>query len=334
MKIQSIGIISNLGRGEASLFHALENGGVPPSMMEVPFQDQPFPVFAVQADVLKDRTVLKQARRADRFSKMATLAAYDAWREGGLEGSDPSRVGMVVGTAFGPHPTVFNVLDDILSYGDSGVSPTLFSHSVHNAAAAYISMATGVTGPAVSLTSFTSSLIQGMTIARMWLEEDVCDSVLVGCVEECGAVLEYVLSEKLPLAENGMRPFFHKEGPAVIPGEGAVFFAVKKKQPEENGITIQPGPRRAGSDLTILDFECRKNSHVQACCWSHLTGSSPLSSAVSCATGVLILKKGRNFYPTNCIKAGNEAASQDIKTVLCETYGGSVLGMAQEGAAS
>ncbi len=44
-------------------------------------------------------------------------------------------------TAFGPHVTTFNFLDDILDHGDAAVSPTTFSNSVHNAAASYIAMA-------------------------------------------------------------------------------------------------------------------------------------------------------------------------------------------------
>ncbi len=307
MNIQGIGMVSALGRGIDSLETVLETGPIAPSMIEVPFRPALFPVYAVAKETLKDKTALSRMRRADRFSKMAVLAAIDALQNAGIELHDPARTGVVLGTAFGPHPTVFSFLDDILEFGDDAVSPTLFSHSVHNAAASYVSVALGLAGPAMTLTTFTDPFHQSLLLAQTWLDQGVCDSVLVGGVEECGTVMEYIVSRKLRIAddETNIQPFFAEGGPSVIPGEGAVFFLLGREpagpysvQFGQIGSKAEPAP-----DLWIVDFECPAlPSSAPAGCWSHLAGSMPTSTAVSCAAGALILKNGTVYSQTSLVK--------------------------------
>lgn len=296
MNILGTGIVSALGRGVESLQSALRNGAPAPSMIEVPFQESPFPVYAVAKETLKDPK-LRSARRADRFSKMATLAACDAVSDAGVE-LVPERTGIVLSTAFGPHPTVFNFLDEILEYGDAGTSPTVFSHSVHNAAASYISVALGLAGPAMTVTSLTDPFRQSLVLAKSWLQLGVCDRVLVGGVEECGAVMEYIVSEKLRMADGKLVPFFAEEEPAVIPGEGAVFFLLgRENRPLKIELESDKNP-----DLWAVDFEAQNlPQSAPAGCWSHLIGSSPLSSAVNCAAAGLMLQEQTGFAESSLI---------------------------------
>jgi len=296
-------MVSAQGRGIETLQTALENGPVAPSMVDVPFQSEPFPVYAVEKETLKD-PLLRRARRADRFSKMATLAAYDAVKDARVE-LTPERTGIVLGTAFGPHPTVFNFLDDILEFGDAGVSPTLFSHSVHNAAASYISIALGLAGPSTTLIALTNPLQQSLLLAQSWLDQGVCDSVLVGGVEECGTVMEYIVSRKLEIAADKMRPFFDPAGPAVIPGEGAVFFLLGREASGPYAVEFGSIGEKPESDpdLWVVDFESsRLPSSAPAGCWSYLAGSTPFSTAVSCAAAALMLNNGAVYPQTGLLK--------------------------------
>ncbi len=311
MNLQGIGMVSALGRGVETLQAALESGPAAPSQVAVPFRETPFPVYAVSAETLKDREALKQARRADRFSKMATLAAVDAVRNAQAT-LTPERTGVVLATAFGPHPTVFSFLDEILEFGDAGVSPTLFSHSVHNAAASYISVALGLAGPSMTLTSFSDPFHQGLLLAQNWLDSNLCDSVLVGCTEECGTVLDYVVSQKLPIAEEGaMRPFFAPDGPAVIPGEGAVFFLLQRGGQGICSLLPAAGPQQ-DCELTLVDFESPVLPAGPAGCWSHLAGASPLSAAVSCAAGALMLQQGMVYFRTSLVDCTGRGACRRI----------------------
>ena len=167
----------------------------------------------------KDKEALRYARRADNFTKMAVLAAHDAFVDSGLKDEEKDGLGLILTTVFGPHVTTFRFLDDILDYGDSGVSPTLFSHSVHNCANSYISTNLGLRGPTLTLTDFRESFYQGLLVAQSWLEEARCRNILLGYVEELGPELDYILK---------LKPVY------AAPKEGGVFFLLSAKEGPRN----------------------------------------------------------------------------------------------------
>jgi 3-oxoacyl-[acyl-carrier-protein] synthase II len=142
----------------------------------------------------KDKSILKEIRRADDLSRMAVLAAYDAFVDSRLSNEAKNSLGVILATAFGPHVTTFRFLDDILNYGDANVSPTLFSHSVHNVANSYITSNLGIHGPTLTLTNFGVSFYQALLAAESWLGEGRCENILVGSVEQYGKEMEYILS--------------------------------------------------------------------------------------------------------------------------------------------
>jgi 3-oxoacyl-[acyl-carrier-protein] synthase II len=223
MEFLGVGAISTVGRGVERLHEALSAEVVAPSRVEVPFLSDPFPVFQVSDETLKDRAVLGGMRRADRFSKMAALAAYDAMQAAGVEVRE-GRLGILLSTAFGPHRTTFSFLDEILDYGDAAVSPTVFSHSVHGAAVSYIANLLQVHGPTWTMTQFDRPFSQALTMAQAWLDEGRVDYVLVGAADECGPAMEYICQRKLPIAQDGV---VRMEDPRrIVPGEGALFFVV------------------------------------------------------------------------------------------------------------
>lgn len=157
----------------------------------------------------KDKVILKDIRRADDLIKMAVLAAYDAFIDSGLKDDAKNSLGVILATAFGPHVTTFRFLDEILDYGDANVSPTLFSHSVHNAANSYISSNLSIYGPTITLTNFNASFYQALLVAQSWLNEDRCENILVGSVEQYGKEMAYILS-------GGAPEFSFREGSAFL----------------------------------------------------------------------------------------------------------------------
>lgn len=226
MNILGIGTVFAGGRGVTALEAALAGGWRPPATVASPYDaGLRIPHYAVAPETLADPAAAGGVlRRADRFSRLAVLAARDALADAALPSAAP-RIGLVVGTAFGPHVTTFRFLDEILEHGDAGVSPTVFSHSVHNVAAAYAGMAAGLCGPAVTVTHFQFAFHHALLLAEAWLREGRCDLVLAGCVDELGAVLEWACARKLNLAADGrIRPFGCGPAAPAVPGEGAAFF--------------------------------------------------------------------------------------------------------------
>jgi 3-oxoacyl-[acyl-carrier-protein] synthase II len=223
MNILGIGIMFGRGRNVNALRVALRDGWRAPTAP---------PAHTVSEEALEDRTVLVgNLRRADRFSRLAVLAATDALADAHVV-SDPAATGLVIGTAFGPHVMKFRFEDEILTHGDSAVSPTIFSHTVHNVAAAYVGLACGVRGPCATVTHFSLAFHHALLIAQCWIEEGRCSRVLVGCVDELGAVANYIWRMRRRLAANGrLRPFAAAADAVAAPSEGACFLLLAQDQP-------------------------------------------------------------------------------------------------------
>lgn len=255
MNLLGIGAVFARGRGVAALRTALLEGWRVPAAP---------PEHTVPAEALADRTVLGATlRRADRFSRMAVLAAADALADAGVA-PDPATTGLVIGTAFGPHVTTFKFLDEILTHGDAAVSPTLFSHTVHNVAAAYVSLACGVRGPCATVTHFSLAFHHALLVARSWLHEGRCARVLVGGVDELGAVSSYIWSTRRRLAADGrLVPFAAAAQAAAAPGEGACFLLLAPARTPTRaygaicdvGIGAPPAAWPAATERLLLDAD-------------------------------------------------------------------------------
>lgn len=252
MNIAGIGVVSARGRGVAALEQALEQGWIPPvesEMRGVPAG--PMAVYPVAPETLADKGVLAKARRADRFIRMAVLAAADAVQDSGLGATlDKARLGIIVATALGPHATTFSFLDGILDFGDAAVSPTAFSHSVHNAAASYIAMTLEARGPTLTVTHFDFAVHEAVRLAQNWLKEGRCQAVLVGAVDELGAVMQTVCGQMLkPAADGRIKPFACSATPESVPGEGAAFFLLTQESAGKNYARISTGDPAAGGSV-------------------------------------------------------------------------------------
>ncbi|MFH0917708.1 MAG: beta-ketoacyl synthase N-terminal-like domain-containing protein, partial [Candidatus Omnitrophota bacterium] len=278
MYIAGLGIVFNRGRGLANLEKALIDGWVMPdsATWRTPTQNSPLgdtgaiPInarcqlasgtaaYRVPTEAIADKHVLKEDRRADNFSKMAILAAYDALADSGIPEQNKQRLGIILATALGPHVTTFSFLDDILTYGDRAVSPTLFSHSVHNAAASYIALNLQTRGPTLTMTQFANSFHQAIILAESWLKEKRCEYILVGSVDQTGKVMEYICSQKIKVASDGkIKPFNFSKNPECVPAEGSAFFLVTDN-PKYNkycSISALAGQNQEGEDLYILDSD-------------------------------------------------------------------------------
>jgi 3-oxoacyl-[acyl-carrier-protein] synthase II len=208
MKLASMGLVFAGGAGLARLQAALQAGRPPqPRMLE----REQIPVLAVPPDALTCNPVLAPARRADRFCKMAMLAGMEAWQ--GCRAA-PARTGLILASALGPHATVFRYVSEMLDFGGEKASPTLFSQSVHAAAASMIATAAGLHGPVLSLADLAAPVEEALGLADAWLEGDRCDTVLVAAVDELSDVLAHVVRRKWQ---------------GTVPGEGAVCFRLERE---------------------------------------------------------------------------------------------------------
>lgn len=306
MIVQGIGILFCRGRGIGSFQRALTTGWQAPSLVTI--KDRSLPAYQVDLDRIEDKAILKKLRRSDKLSKMAVLAASDALSDSGLGEDGKKKMGVIVATAFGAHVTTFDFLDGVLDFGEAAVSPTVFSNSVHNAAASYISTALGIQGPTLTVTQFFFPFQTALQLADAWLREGRVEYVLVGAVDQYGDVMGYITGSKLALAQDGkIRPFNRKPAGAV-PGEGAVFFLMSRKESDRAycGVSdVRFGGDGGRPDLDILDADGMlpdESAYVSslapgtpAAAYSPVYGTMMIGSAFSCAAGALTLRERKTF---------------------------------------
>lgn len=97
--------------------------------------------------------LLGKLRRADAFTRLGVAAAAAVLERTTAVESEAAGYGLILATAYGTMETNFAVLEQIVD--GQQTSPTLFSHSVFNAAAGYIATVFGIRGAALTLTDFS-----------------------------------------------------------------------------------------------------------------------------------------------------------------------------------
>ena len=231
MAIQGIGVSGGFGRGVEALRTALKNGSVEPQPCSVERNGavDTFPAYRASIDGLDEFIPKRALRRIDHYSKMTLLSASLALKDADLLDADRSRMGVVIATGYGALKTTFNFLDSYLDFGYSCSSPTHFSNSVHNAAAAHVSMQFKATAPSLTVTQFEMSVPSALLTAQQWLAEDRVDQVLFGAVDEYCDVLRYCRQQFFGTGEQGpLKPFAVDTQSAVV-GEGATFLVLGQK---------------------------------------------------------------------------------------------------------
>ncbi len=278
MTITGLGIVFAGGAGVPALREAL-SGGTPPEAKTL--EKEGVPVLAVPPAALSGNPVLAPARRADRFCKMTLLAAMEAWQGCG---ADPLRTGVILATAFGPHATVFRFVNEMLDFGDAKVSPTVFSQSVHAAAASMIATAAGLHGPALSLADLAAPFEEALALAGCWLESGRCDAVLVGAADELSDVLAHVVRRTWPHA--------------FVPGEGAVFFRLERAGGARVSVGSEVSAEAAcllvdaqalGGDAAAPEKQAPPAANVRS--YSALWGSTRLGAAFHLAVAALMRRE-------------------------------------------
>ncbi len=130
-------------------------------------------------------------RRADPFIQLAVLAGHGALEQSGIMGQcQPADVGLYVGSTTGPLQTNIDFLDSLFDKGKGQVSPTLFSHSVNNAAAGYVSRLLNLQGMAQTITLNSWPFLAALLEAKSALATGVLSYALVLGVEESCPVID------------------------------------------------------------------------------------------------------------------------------------------------
>lgn len=135
-------------------------------------------------------SLARALRRADDFIRLAVVSAKSVIDLAPSRQLLPEQIGTFMGTAYGPIETSFRFLDTLIDDGERQASPTLFSHSVHNAAAGYVARLLDIQGPALTMTSFSWPFLTAISEARLALDSGRVRRALVLGIETNSPVLE------------------------------------------------------------------------------------------------------------------------------------------------
>src|ERR687898_1033210 len=127
----------------------------------------------------------KEARRMDRNVLLALGAAQEAWKDAGLNGVDPDRVGIVVGSAIGGLPGIVEQQDVLRERGADRVSPFYIPSVIVDSAGGQIAISLGLRGPNYAPVSACATGSHAVGEAAELIRRDSADVVLAGGTEAC-----------------------------------------------------------------------------------------------------------------------------------------------------
>jgi len=178
------------------------------------------------------------ARRNDRYTQWAIVAADEAIRDSGidLDKEDRYRVGVIIGSGIGGLQTLIDQHDIFLQRGAKRVSPFLIPNMIANMAAGVISIRFNVNGPNMCAVTACASANHSIGEAMRYIERGEADVMICGGAEApivelgvAGFVSMKAVSERNDEPEKASRPFDRDRDGFVI-GEGSALIVLESEE--------------------------------------------------------------------------------------------------------
>ena len=230
----------------------------------------------------------KDARRMDRFAQLAVAAGFQAVKEAGLTIDDSNKddIGVFIGSGIGGLTTLFEQARVLVEKGPDRVSPFLAPMMIADIAAAQISIALGVRGPNMCMTSACSSGSDAIGLAVEYIKSGSAQVMIAGGSEAIINPLGVTafsqlkaLSTSNDTPEKASRPF-DRDRNGFILAEGAVVIILEKLEHALN--------RGANILAEIVGYGATADSF-------HVT--QPLESGEGAAKAMQLAMKRGNIKP-------------------------------------
>jgi len=226
----------------------------------------------------------KEARRMDRNVLMAVSAAQEAWADAGLDGVDPTRVGILVGSAIGGIATIAEQQKIFLERGADRVSPFFIPYALVDTASGQIAIQLGLTGPNFAPVSACATGSTAIGEGAATIVRGQADIVLAGGTE--AAITPLILAGFCAMrglvAEEvdptlAMRPFDATRAGFVM-GEGACILVLEELEAARaRGATVY---------AEVLGYGASNDAHHLAQPEPEATGVAAMITAALAAAGI------------------------------------------------
>jgi 3-oxoacyl-[acyl-carrier-protein] synthase II len=186
---------------------------------------------------------VKEARRLDRFSQFAVVAADEALAQAGWDGGlpyDPMRTGCVIATGIGGLQTVESQHDVMRDRGPKMVSPLGIPQFMPNAAAAAVSMKYGLQGQMLGVVSACSGGAHALGYALRMIQYGDAEAVVAGGSEATlTAFAAASFTSMQALSPSGISRPFDARRDGFVMGEGSgVLVLEEATAAQRRGATI------------------------------------------------------------------------------------------------
>ncbi|CAA9542195.1 MAG: 3-oxoacyl-[acyl-carrier-protein] synthase, KASII [uncultured Thermomicrobiales bacterium] len=229
--VTGLGVLSALGMSPDELWASLIAGKSAMAPIQRFDTSQYRTRFAAEMTTFDPATVLdrKQARRMDRFTQFAVVAARQAVAQSGVDVClNPERVGVVLGSALSGFETFETATETMLFKGPRRVSPFAVPMTIPNMAPGTVAIDLGARGPAFAHASAFASSAHSIGEAMRMIQDGRADVVLAGGSEACITPLALAgfdamgsLSRHNDAPERAVRPFDReRDGCAMAEGAG------------------------------------------------------------------------------------------------------------------
>src|SRR6186713_3122631 len=183
--ITGLGAVTPLGLDVASTWDAAVSGRSGVGWIEA-FDASEFPV-RIAAEVRGfdpgELVPPKEARRMDRNVLLAVAAAKEAWDDAGLEGVDPTRIGILVGSAIGGIATIVEQQQVFAERGPDRVSPFFIPSVLVDTASGQIAIQLGLRGQNFAPVSACATGSTAIGEAAASIRRGQADVILAGGTE-------------------------------------------------------------------------------------------------------------------------------------------------------
>jgi 3-oxoacyl-[acyl-carrier-protein] synthase II len=311
--VTGLGTTSPVGGDVSSTWDALVKGQSGVRHLDDPWAED-LPVKIAGRIAVEPTEVLERvkARRLDRSSQFAMVAAMEAWADSGLEGADidHDRLGVAMASGIGGVTTLLSNYDALLEKGPRRVSPLAVPMLMPNAPAAQISLYVGARAAVNTPVSACASGNEAISLGLDQIRLGRADIVLAGGTEAAIHPLPMAaFANMMALSKNAgdpttvSRPWDVARDGFVL-GEGAgVLVLESEEHARARGATIyaevlgagitadahdiaQPDPAGRGGARAIV--RALEESGIQASDIAHINAHATSTPQGDIAEGLMI----------------------------------------------
>jgi len=176
----------------------------------------------------------KEVRKLDRNVLLALAAGNEAVESAGLNGFDPSRVGIVLGSAIGGILGIMEQSEVLRERGPERVSPNFLPNVLVDSASGQLAISLGIRGPNYAPVSACATGSHAVGEGAEIIRRDGADAILAGGTEACmhplilaGFVAMRGLAVENEHPPHASRPFDATRAGFVM-GEGACVLVLEE----------------------------------------------------------------------------------------------------------